>query len=254
MSLVTLARPAFARNIWPNGAQAAVSLTYDDGCDSQLENAIPLLDSMAVKATFFLTVENMDARLAEWVAVAKRGHEIGDHTMTHPCKLTQYSTAQFARKQIEPAENYFNTNFGGPMLRSFAYPCGLEKLGRGSDAVRMQRYRQVVQSSSFAARTVGGPPNDPHETISQRYLLRGIAPTYDHDEPNAALAYVEQAFKNGDWAILIFHEVLPARRGAGDTSEAVHKAIVEYVVQRPIWCAPMRDIFRHVAQASSVDL
>ena len=48
---------AMGRFAWPNGARAAVSLTYDDGCDSQLENVVPLLDELGLKATFFLTIE-----------------------------------------------------------------------------------------------------------------------------------------------------------------------------------------------------
>src|SRR5471032_2868792 len=108
-----MGQPAQAR-IWPNGAKGAVSLTYDDGYDSQLENAAPLLDRLGLKATFFLTVENIDERLPDWQALARNGHEIGNHTSTHPCKLHGYSAERFLKEQIEPAEQYLHVNFPGP--------------------------------------------------------------------------------------------------------------------------------------------
>jgi len=40
---------------WPNNKKAVVVLTYDDGLNSQLNVAIPQLDSLHLTATFFLT-------------------------------------------------------------------------------------------------------------------------------------------------------------------------------------------------------
>jgi peptidoglycan/xylan/chitin deacetylase (PgdA/CDA1 family) len=45
------------RLVWPGGAKAAVSLTYDDGLDSQLDNVVPALRRFDLKATFFLVEE-----------------------------------------------------------------------------------------------------------------------------------------------------------------------------------------------------
>jgi len=43
--------PAEARTIWPDGARAAVSLTYDDGCESQLDHVAPALDKLGLLQT-----------------------------------------------------------------------------------------------------------------------------------------------------------------------------------------------------------
>jgi peptidoglycan/xylan/chitin deacetylase (PgdA/CDA1 family) len=40
--------------LWPNGMQAAVSLTFDDGMDSQLHLAVPELDRRGLRATFYM--------------------------------------------------------------------------------------------------------------------------------------------------------------------------------------------------------
>ena len=64
--------PALARTgfHWPGGARAAVSLTYDDGLDSQIAHAAPALDAAGLKGTFFLTRQNMEPRFAAAIARA----------------------------------------------------------------------------------------------------------------------------------------------------------------------------------------
>src|SRR5579871_3888906 len=84
---------------WQNGAKAAVSLTYDDGLDSQLANAAPALASAGFKATFFLTKNNVGPALGDWIKLSRSGHEMGNHTVSHPCGLQTYSPASFARDE-----------------------------------------------------------------------------------------------------------------------------------------------------------
>jgi len=249
-TLSLLATPVEAEFAWPGGARAAVSLTYDDGYDSQLENAAPVLDEFSLKATFFLTVQNMQARLAEWKVLIQNGHEVGNHTMPHPCELGSYSAERFNQDEIQPAEHYFNANFGGPSPRCFAYPCGFEGLGKGSTPLRVRRYETVLRDTFLAARTVDGPPNDPRDILGARYFLNGFEPTYDLDDPHLAAAYVRRAMHRGHWAILVFHEILDARKGEGDTNKTVHRAILEQISQEPFWCAPMRTVFSHVASSA----
>jgi len=235
---------------WPGGARAAVSLTYDDGYDSQLANVAPLLDDLGYKATFFLTVENIDARATDWTALSTRGHEIGNHTLTHPCMLKDFSAGRFLREQIVPAERYFDTHFAGAKPRSYAYPCGYEGLGRGTNVARVHEYLEALSPTFLAARTVNGPPNDPRDVLRQRYFLNAYEPTYDIDNRELALRYVRKAINDGHWAILVFHEVVEHRRAAGDTSKAVHREILEGLSGLPIWCAPVRKVFNYITGAT----
>jgi peptidoglycan/xylan/chitin deacetylase (PgdA/CDA1 family) len=241
---VGAARAPFA---WPRGKRAAVSLTYDDSLNSQLDNAVPQLDALSLKATFFLTQENMQERRDQWIALSKAGHEIADHTATHPCKLKDYTAERFRVEEIAPVERYLDAGFDSPAPRAYAYPCGFVKLGGGTERARLQAYASVVRPAFYAARTVDGPPNDPGEVVSHRYFLNGYEPTYERDDARAAKAYIGRAIAHGGWAILIFHEVLRARAGEGDTSVAVHQAILDHIVGAPVWCAPMRTIFNYVA-------
>jgi peptidoglycan/xylan/chitin deacetylase (PgdA/CDA1 family) len=254
LSVLTLAAPAQASSrrasIWPDGRRAAVSLTYDDGLDSQLDNAIPQLDALGLKATFFVTGENMDARLKDWEAIARQGHEIADHTVTHPCELKGYSTADFQRREIGAMEQYLDANFGPGRRRTFAYPCGVTDLGEGSIARRRARYLGLMRATFSAARTVEGGPNDPRAAHRDRYRLHAFEPTYDHDEVDLAMDYVGKAVAKGHWAILVFHEVLEKRLGEGDTSIAVHGEILKWITGAPVWCAPISPVLDRIGRVT----
>ena len=232
---------------WPGGARGAVSLTYDDGLDSQLEHALPQLQAAGLKATFFLTKENMEARLDDWVAVARLGHEVEDHTATHPCELRDFTTARFEAEQLAPMERFLDSHFppGGP--RVYAYPCGYIGLGDGDRRRREERYARLLDQTFVAARTTAGPPNDPRLARANRFHLSGFEPTYEADDAHPALTYLKAAMRRGYWAILVFHEILPHRQGDGDTSLAVHQQVLDMIRRESLWCAPMGEVYRHVA-------
>lgn len=247
VSVALAPAPALARRrVWPSGARAAVSLTYDDGLDSQLQNAIPALDARGLKGTFFLTEENMQARLKDWQAVAAEGHEIGDHTVSHPCALKRYSADRFAREEIAPAETFLNANFGSGGERIFAFPCGVIDLGRGPQLSTQLRYISLLRRRFIAARAADGDPNDPRQVGRDRYVLQAVAPTFDRDDPRLAITYMRKALAWGFWAILIFHDVLPHRVGEGDTSIASHDTILDWIKAQPLWCAPMGRVLREL--------
>jgi peptidoglycan/xylan/chitin deacetylase (PgdA/CDA1 family) len=106
--------------VWPNGAKAAVSLTYDDALNSQLDNAVPELNRLGMKATFFLTENNAHWRLADWEALAREGNEVANHTMTHPCALGGYTSGRFEQAEISRMEGYLDSHFGADRERTFA--------------------------------------------------------------------------------------------------------------------------------------
>ncbi len=250
VALVGLSTSALARGqrgYWPNASHAAVSLTYDDGLNSQLDNAAPDLDALGLKATFFLTQENCAERLADWIKLAREGHEMADHTVSHPCELKRFRAGDFLRREIAPMESFLDLNLdSGP--HNYAYPCGIEALGTGSEAHAHARYLADLEHNFLTARGVTGAPNDPRVTVRDRFQLHAFEPTYDQDDPRLGFAYVDKAIRRGGWAVLVFHEILPKRVGEGDTSIAVHRRILNWVVSRPVWCAPMRDVFQHIRQ------
>jgi peptidoglycan/xylan/chitin deacetylase (PgdA/CDA1 family) len=230
---------------------AAVSLTYDDGLRSQLDHAVPQLDRLGLKGTFFLTLNNMSGDLARWQAAAAAGHEMANHTVTHPCHLRAYDEARLVAEELAPMEAYLDSNFPGPRFRGYAYPCDNTALGRGHE--REKRYARLVEATFAAARTTDGPPNDPASLFANRGFLTGFEPTEHADTPDLAIAYLKQAIARGHWAILIFHEVLPRWKGTGDCGAGTHQAILDWIVAHPIRCAPMGQMFRSLTASRGGD-
>src|SRR5688572_28293154 len=70
---------------WPEGKKVAISLSFDDARLSQVDTGIPMLDEYGAKATFYLNPAPMRERLEGWKKAVAAGHEIGNHSMTHPC-------------------------------------------------------------------------------------------------------------------------------------------------------------------------
>lgn len=102
--------------------QPYVALTFDDGPNGENMAAImKILATNDAKATFFLVGKNVDKEPELAAKVGQEGHEIGNHSMTHPhlSKLSaEEVTAQIADAQasIEKATGVKPIIFRAPYL------------------------------------------------------------------------------------------------------------------------------------------
>lgn len=80
-----------AAEYWPQGNKVAISLSYDDALNSQLDNAVPALNQRGLKASFYVVPlsEAFKNRIQEWKTLAQQGHELGNHTLFHACRKSQ---------------------------------------------------------------------------------------------------------------------------------------------------------------------
>src|SRR5688572_1244523 len=76
---------------WPGGAQAALCLTYDDGLPSHIYTVATMLNRYTFKGTFFptLAASSINNDLDKWKSLARDGHELGNHTIYHPCRKSE---------------------------------------------------------------------------------------------------------------------------------------------------------------------
>ena len=91
------ATPAFT---WPDGKRVAVSLSFDDARASQVDGGTALLDRYGVKATFYVVPSAVEKKLDGWKRAAASGHEIGNHSLNHPC------SGNFAWSRGKALEDY----------------------------------------------------------------------------------------------------------------------------------------------------
>jgi peptidoglycan/xylan/chitin deacetylase (PgdA/CDA1 family) len=214
---------------WPGNAKAAVTLTYDDGLKSQLENALPDLDRHGIKATFFPSGAALTdkSKRAAWAGVVASGHEIGCHTLNHPCSLAhdfvrkgfglQDYTMDRMRAEIEENKRIIST-FGYKSDKYvFAYPCGESALGPGME----QSYKPLISEMFLAARGV-----------KQEYAIPGQIEMMDvpcfeaNTGADGMIKIIEKAKETGGWAVILFHGI-----GADYISVTAedHRKFVEYL-------------------------
>jgi peptidoglycan-N-acetylglucosamine deacetylase len=98
----------------PRGGSATpgrIALTFDDGPDPRYTPAIlDILRAKNAKATFFVIGLNADLYPSLLQRIVDEGHEIGNHTFTHP-DVSQVSHEQF-RLEVNATERLFEARLG----------------------------------------------------------------------------------------------------------------------------------------------
>ena len=241
---------------WPNGHQGALSLTFDDGTQSQLDLAIPMLDKYGLLATFYVNPrDNYQEQLIPWRAAAQTGHEIGNHTISHPCSKNFAFISQNNRPALEEMTlDDIDAEIAGAGRRiaevipeqgpvSYGYTCYQPFVGRGPTR---QSYVPVVAKHCVAGRGRGEQPNDPR--YCDLYYLWSTPCERMTGAELVGLA--EAAAAQGRWAILTFHGINDGHLhvGVGDLEE-----LCAYLARNRerLWTAPVATIAQHVAAYQS---
>jgi peptidoglycan/xylan/chitin deacetylase (PgdA/CDA1 family) len=229
---------------WPKNRRCALSLSFDDARPSQLDVGLPILDRMGVKATFYVVPGRFLPRVDEWRAAVARGHEIGNHTTTHPCSgkaewsranaVEDYTLERIA-KEIDDATETIKSSLGVTPA-TFAYPCGERHVGR--DAGRTS-YEPLVNERFLYARgdAVLNSPVDIRVRSSDRAEL------------GALLEHLEEARRSGGWLITVGHEVgMPENTDRLTSLQTVLEAFCRQVVAEmpDVWVATVADAARQV--------
>ena len=235
---------------WPDGKSIALSLTFDDARLSQVEGGTALLNEYGVKATFFVVPAQVQERLNGWKKAVADGHEIGNHTLTHPCsgnyawsrnKALENYSLQAMRREMEACNKQVVQLLGiQPTL--FAYPCGHTYVGRGAGT---RSYVPLVSKLFFAARTYrDNISNDP--SFCDLSQLTGI----DMDGKDFAdiLPWLQRARQNNHWVILGGHEM--GESGHHTTRFVILTALLEYERDpaNVIWIAPMGTVAEYISE------
>jgi hypothetical protein len=233
---------------WPNGGQGAVSLTFDDGLESQLKRAIPLLEERGLRGTFYLNPRGPDyaETLAPWQAVAEAGHEIGNHSLGHTCSRNfafhrgarglETMTLDDMEADVVEAERRLQEVLPRDTLRSFCYPCYMTHVGEG---LTQQSYVPVVAKHFVAGRAAGEYGFANHPFNADLHCLAAI-PAERMPGPEM-VGLVERAARQGRWAIFAFHSIDGGRLGV---AEFDFVELLDHLapMRDRLWTAPVADV------------
>jgi peptidoglycan/xylan/chitin deacetylase (PgdA/CDA1 family) len=241
---------------WPQDRTAAISLTFDDAMDTQLDIAGPILNKHRLNGTFFVSVGLgvWEKRKEEWKQLAKDGNELGDHTVHHPCLLpeikphSQDYTPEMMEAEIRDAARAVSEVVPRQRGLTFAYPCGDLSFGPPEDQAKNSAlYLKFVAEYAFGARLFGhGGGQDPDD-ISV-LTITDLGPTEKKDFSDL-LAMVDPAVQQHQWGVFCFHgvggEYLSVSTSAFDELAAYLDG------HREIWTAPFGDVVRYIQERKS---
>lgn len=246
---------------WPDGARAAVSLAYDDALDSQLDNALPVLDRYGIKGSFYLTLSNpaVAKRMAAWRAAAQAGHELGNHTLFHQCARSKpdrdwveahrnldTTSVEQMRDQVHLA-NAMLEAMDGKKERTFTVPCG-DTLAGGRD------YLPALQGSFVAIKVSGGSGVIDAMSTLDPLAVPVAAPVGLTGKQ--LIAIVQRAAGQGTMVNVTFHGI------GGDylsVSAQAHEELVRFLAdnRQLVWTDTFINIMQHVkreqARASTLN-
>jgi peptidoglycan-N-acetylglucosamine deacetylase len=252
LTLVINTSRSQSNNTW-QGKKCAVVLTYDDAIDQHLDNAVPVLDSLGLKATFYLTAfsASMQNRLNDWKKLAAKGYELGNHTLYHPCNggpgrawvrpeydLTTYTVQRMVDETR--MTNLFLRALDGKTKRTFAFTCGDMKIGDSS-------FINAMKSDFVAARAVR---SEMHK-IQEVDLYHVDCYMVNNNTAEEMIGWVNKAITTNSLLVILFHGV-----GGGnglDVSLTAHRKLLTYLQQnkKDIWVAPMITVAEYIKKYQS---
>lgn len=231
------------------GKKAAVVLTYDDALNVHLDNVIPVLDSLRLKGTFYLTASSDAARnrVKDWRAAAVKGHELGNHTLYHPCDASgpgmswvkpEYDLSKYSLGRIQDEIkmcNAFLKSIDGRDKRTFAFTCGHKKVAEGE-------FIQTLSDDFVAARSVR------HEmhSFDEQKLLDIDCYSMVEQTGQQMINLVKQAQQSGKLLVFLFHGV--GGEHALNVSSQAHSELLHYLKeqQNDIYIDTMLNVAAHI--------
>lgn len=233
---------------WKN-KKCAVALTYDDALNVQLDKVVPALDSFSFKGTFYLIGSSpaFTNRITDWRKAAAKGHELGNHTLFHPC-YGKRPGREWVRPDydlniytMERVTNEIKMNSAlleatdGKKKRTLACPCGDSKVGDSSFLYRVKDDFVAMRDGTPDANDVNGFGN---------VTIQWMGPNGHTGEQ--LIDAVKKAMESNALLIFVFHGV------GGDhslnVSTKAHSELLHFLKKNEsqVWVAPFIDIAEHI--------
>ena len=207
-------------NPWEGKIRGAISLSYDGGQLCHIEHALPYLNALGLKATFYVDGADFVAHVNRWKEARNWGHEIANGCIVkaaYPDGRMPAWTQQMIQDEIHETQVMFREVLGEEPT-DFALPWGYPQCQNGAD------YRHVAQGRFLYARSGLEGYNDPG-IASLKYLRCVRCEDYDADD---LIRLAETGLARGSWIIFAFDGI-----GSGDRAidHATHQNFLRWVHQ-----------------------
>src|SRR5512141_1127738 len=117
-----------------NRTRPAIALTFDDGPSESTPALLRILERHHVPATFFMCGQNVERLPAVAQSVAQAGHEIGNHSDTHP--RFDFCSRDFIYRELAAAQEKIRRHTG-VTPRLLRAPYGVRWFGMKSAQQRL---------------------------------------------------------------------------------------------------------------------
>jgi len=232
--LVVLVGRSFAHGItnWPENKMGAVSLTFDDGLQSQLSLVIPALDARGIKGTFYVITNGVNT-WEPWRNAAAAKHEIGSHTKSH-LYLTDLSIAQM-HDEMNGSKTLIDAQITSSKVLSIAYPYG----SVNSDV------STVAREYYFAGRGIDCRLNKKPYDL---YNVKACSP----DSLDNVYYQADAAEQQGNWLVTYFHNLDGTGYGDWDIGELEN--YLDYLKTRNLWVGSFDAVVKYIREKANSSL
>ncbi len=241
---------------WPDGQQGAVTLSYDDAIVSHFESVAPQLEKAGLRATFYIQIDSPGFRLHPdaWRKVARAGHELGNHSLFHPCRkdkpgdhtwlsddynLSKYTPDRWLGEMR--IANLVLQLVDGKTERTFGNTCCNNHVGPLDNRTSLE---ELVPKLFVGAR--GEYISRPVDPVKANFAAAGH---YSGDSKSFEQLRdeIESAVRKGQWIFYMFHGVGQGTHSLYIATEE-HRQPVEYLSSNKarIWTAPAVDIMQYL--------
>ncbi len=231
--------------------RTAVSLTYDDAIPGHIDRVAPALEAHGFRGTFYTPVHaDFIRQWDEWALLAGRGHELGNHTLFHPCRRavtpSDWIKDYMNLRNYDPDRWCAEVDLANALLdraegrtgRTFGNTCHHHILGSEKDPTYLE---DLVLPRFLAAR---GTAQDLDYSINPQHAdLRNLGTlACDSFTLEEILPALERCIEKGHWMILTFHHIEEERDRLAFPREE-HDALLEFCEEQDgLWVAPVRDV------------
>jgi len=261
---------------WADDRASAFSFSFDDGLLSQYENARLILNQFGFKGTFYILpdflTEDFPAiwRYGIWPQfqeIALEGHEVGSHTLTHPyltnLDVGDTTTEGTVLYELYQSKKKIEQKIPFAKNITLAYPFS----DRDSDIDSL--------TSLFyeAARSEGVEPNSFSLGFWNYYDLNSFPVRFtgprtmdgDLDELYDFQNWTQGPINNGQWGIMMVHEVVPFSELGDLVSQGLYEPIsnewfTSYcewistkVQSKDVWIETVANVTRYMKERDNYD-